>query len=488
MKKYDLVVIGAGPMGTPITMEYAKLNKDKRVLLVDDKGEPGGECLFDGCIPSKILEVSGEHFKYLQKLKSFGIEIQNIHPKLIWETLVNKKKEILVDRAKSAYESLNFFSNVTIQKGWASFLSDNSLKISDEEKEEIIQFSKVVIATGSRTFIPSFRGNGLEKVWDNKIFFDQMILPESITIIGNGPSGIEFCQILSKLGVKVNLIGDVDKILPMIDEEFSDILLKKILLDQNINLILGAKVEEINFHNNSFQLKYIQNSQEQEISSEKVLIATGRTPNIEKLDLEKARVDFQRKGVIVNQYLQTTNPNIYAGGDVAYGSPQFAHTASYSAHIVAQNLFFGKNKFKTDFTKNSWVLFSDPNIVSAGLSEKQAQAKGLEIITGVYDYSIDAKAQIDNEAVGYLKYVVDKKTLRIIGVHIIAENAHTLAGEAGVIVSNQLTLKDLVETIHSHPTLSESFGFLAKNMMGDVMDKMMKTPMFKVGFFVKKWL
>jgi len=489
LNKYDLVVIGGGPLGTPTALEFAKMNPSKKVLLIDKKGMLGGECLFDGCIPSKILEVSGERLNSFNKLKSFGINLTDTHPKLIWKAIVNKKKSILSNRTKGAQKKIDSIDNVTLKKGSASFNDKNSIKIVIEDKsEEIVYFDKVVIGAGSRTFIPPFNGNGVKKAMTNKEFFYDMVLPKDITIIGDGPIGIELTQILSKLGVKVNLIGNRDNILPMIDKTFSNILLEKLQKDMNVNLILSAEVSEINFKNKFFEVVYNYKNVIKNIKSSQVLIATGRTPNIEELNLENASIKFDKKGIIVNEYLQTSNPNIYAGGDIIFKGPRFAHTASYEAHIISQNLFFNRNKFKTDFDKNSWVLFSDPNIVNAGISENEAKNRGIDVITGIYDYSIDAKSQIDNEDFGLLKFVVEKKSLRIIGINIITVNAHSISGEAALIITNKLKLKDLVNTIHPHPTLSESFTFLAKEMMGKIMLERMKNPLFKVGFLIKKLL
>lgn len=490
-EKYDLVIIGGGPAGTPVAMEYATVEPKKRILLVDKKGELGGECLFDGCIPSKILEISGKHYRYLNKLYELGIDIENENPKIIWDKIVEKKNRILNKRTKAAKENLFAFGNIELIKGEASFESKNTIKIvQDEDVSNVIEFEKAVIATGSRTFIPPFRGNGVEKAWTNKEFFDKMELPKTITIIGDGPIGIELAQILSTLNTKVNLIGNQEGILPMVDKKYSDILLNKIKNDKNINLILNSDVEEINFNEelNKFQIKYLNkySNQIEEVDSEKTLIATGRRPNIETLDLNKGGIEYERKGVVVNEFLQTSNKNVYSAGDVALGFPQFAHTSSYGAHIITQNLFFGKNKFKVNFDKNSWVLFSDPNIVSVGISEKMAIERKIDYIVGEYDYSIDAKAQIEDEDFGYLKFIVDRKTLRIIGITIITNEANAISGEASVIVSNNLTLKDLVNTIQSHPTLNESFSFLAKEMMSKMIKEKIKKPLFKTGIFTKK--
>ncbi len=486
MKKYDLVIIGAGPGGTPIANEYALMHKNKKVLLIDKKGELGGECLFDGCIPSKILEVSGKYVNTKNKLAELGV-IQS-DSDINWQTIVQRKKDILAKRTKAAKTQLLSLENVDIIKGLAFFGDKNHIIVKKNDIEIEIQFEKAVVATGSRTFVPPFTGDGVKKAWTNKEFFDTMELPKDITIIGDGPIGIEMSQILSTLGVSVNLIGNRDVILPMIDKRYSDIILDKLKSDKNINLLLNVQVDEINFGDDKFDVIYTNDKKEkQNIKSSKVFIATGRTPNIESLQLEKAEINFEKRGVVVDEYLQTTNKNVYACGDVALHFPQFAHTAMYGAHTIAQNLFFERNKFKVDFDKNSWVLFSNPNFASAGLSEQQAKDKGFDVIVGEYDYSTDAKAQIENEDLGFLKFIVDKKTMRIVGINIIGENIHSIAGESALIVAQKMTLQDLISVIHPHPTMSESYTTLAKMMMGHIMHTKMENPMFKVGFTIKKW-
>jgi len=488
--KYDLLVIGGGPAGTPVAMEYASLYSNKKILLVDKLGKLGGECLFEGCIPSKILLKSGDEYLNRNEAIDFGIKNPNEKPKLIWEDVVRRKVNILEKRSNAALDNLNSLGNITLIKGIANFIDENSVSIElvETNEEKIIAFKKAVIGTGSRTFIPPFKGNGLDKVWTNNEFFRDLEHPKTLTIIGDGPIAIELSQILAKLDFKINLIGNISSILPMIDKEFSKLVLEKIKENENINLILEADVSEINFNNNLFDVIYSQYGEVKTINSEKVLIATGRTPNIEELSLDKANIKFDRKGIIVDNYLQTTNKNIYEAGDVILNGPQFAHTAAYEAHIMAQNLFFGRNKFKVNYDKNSWVLFSEPNIVSAGISEEKAIEKGYDVITGLYDFSIDARSQIENADFGFMKFVVNKKNLEILGITIATPNAQSISGEAALLISKRVTLKKLVSVIHPHPTLSESFTFLAKKMMGKIIQEKMKSPMFKIGFFVKKYL
>jgi len=185
--------------------------------------------------------------------------------------------------------------------------------------------------------------------------------------------------------------------------------------------------------------------------------------NVESLDLDKANVEFNRKGIVVNEFLETSTRGTYATGDVIDG-PKFAHVVTYGAHLVAVNIMVG-NKRKVDFSKNSWVLFSEPKIATAGFTEAKAIQEGYDVMIGIYDYKIDAAAQVASTPLGYLKYVVNKENLEIINVNICNCNAAALVGEAALIVANKLTLKDVAQTLHPRPTMTEAFGILAQKML-----------------------
>ncbi len=477
--EYDLVVIGGGPAGTPVAMEYAKLNKDKKVALIDKLGTLGGECLFDGCIPSKIMQISAKHMKSLQSLKEFGVVLDDSHYKLAWEKIVQRKEQILDKRSSSAKDTLLSFENIDLFQANASFIDKERLLLMFEDATTTqILFKKCVIATGSKAFMPPFKGNGVSQLWSNEEFFERMELPSSMSIIGDGPIAIEFAQILSTLGTKINLLGRKESILKHIDREFAHHILKELQNNKNVNLILNAQVEQIDYEN-GFELTYRQGLKEHRLHSQRVLVATGRVANISELNLENAEVAYDHHGIKTDIHLQTSNANIYANGDVVENFPKFAHTAQYGAHTIAQNLFLEHNFFKVDFDKNSWVLFSEPNIVMAGISKEEAQKRGIEVMLGVYDYSVDAKSQIEGEESGYLKFIVDKKSYKILGVSIMHAEANSIAGEAALIVAQNLGLSDLISTIHPHPTLSESFSVLAKQMMGEIMHEKLKSPFVK---------
>ena len=485
---YDLVIIGGGPAGTPVAIEYAKLNKDKNVALIDSLGKLGGECLFHGCIPSKILEATAKQIKTIDSMKEFGVVLDDSHYDLIWEKIKQRKDEILNKRTDAASDMVDTLDNLELIKADAEFLDSNSLELSLDNKKQIITFNKAVIATGSHSFIPNYDGNGVDKIWTNSEFFAKMELPKSLAIVGVGAIAIEFAMILSTIGVKIDIFGRHDKILTNIDKEASEYLYQKLGNNPNVTIHLNSDIQKVDFADDSFKITFTKDKTTHTISTQRVLSAAGRVANIDTLNLEKAGVEYSKKGIITDKHLQTSNENIYANGDAVESFPKFAHTAQYGAHTLAQNLFLGHNYFSVDFDINSWVLFSMPNFASAGISEDEAIKRELEIVIDKFEFNTEAKSQIENEDYGYLKFIVDKSSKVIIGISILHEEAHSMGGEAALIVANRLKLKDIIGSIHPHPTISESFVMLAKKMMGEIMIDKLQNPAIKTLVNLQRWL
>jgi len=488
-EKYDLVVIGAGPAGTPVAIEYAKLNKNKTIALIDTLGELGGECLFQGCIPSKIMETSAKHIKDLDSLKEFGINLDNFHYELIWDKIKQRKDKILTKRTIAAKELANSIGNIDIIQGFASFKDNHSIEIIFKNNiSKIVKFDKALIATGSKSTIPSYKGDATNDIITNDKFFSDMILPDSLGIIGSGAIAIEFTQILANLGVKITLFARGDKILKNIDNEAALYIENQLNSHPNIKLLLNTTITEINHKECYLEINYTEKNSDKKLLVQKLLSATGRVPNIEKLNLDNANIKFSKKGIETTPSLQTSNKNIFANGDVVEKFPKFAHTAQYSAHLIAQNLFLEHNFFKPDFSKNSWVLFSMPNFASAGLTEEEAKDQNIDVIIDKFEFNSEAKSQIENKDFGYLKFIVEKKSNKIIGISILHDEANILGGEASLIVATKLTLKDLIDTIHPHPTISESFVLLAKKMMGEIMLEKLDDPIVKLLLKIERFL
>lgn len=457
-EKFDVIIIGGGPGGTPAAIRLA--TSGKKVLLAEESGKLGGACLFVGCIPSKIIKHGADAFNLRQ-----GGETENSEQELpnVWQSIRGNMDRILNMRSSAAMQQISKMP-IKFMAEKARFLSNKEVEIGGNR----YAFDNAIIATGAHSFVPPFKGNGVNEVLTSEELFKLPLLPKSLLIVGGGPIGIELAQMLYKLHVKCTIVEMMPKVLSgVVEPEFAAGITKK-MQDSGISVFTQAKVEEINKTNKSFQTVFIDGvGKTQTLQTEKVLIVTGKVPTIEGLELEAAGIKHDRNGIIVNEFLETSADGIYATGDVVSGAPKFAHTATYEAHLAAGNIENG-NTGKINFRKNGWVLFSDPEIAAAGLTEEEALKAGIDVISGVYYYNVDAAAQISGDTSGVLKFVVNRQNKQILGVHLFLNGAASLSGEASLIVARKLTLMDLASAIHPHPSLSEAFGFLALKMLSDL--------------------
>ena len=459
--KFDVIVIGGGPGGTPAAMQLAA--NGKKVLLAEESGKLGGACLFVGCIPSKIIKHGADVFIAQHQNHAHKTKLSHEELTETWQSIRHEMDQILNGRSNAAINQVSQMP-ITFVAGKVRFISNKEIEINNIR----YWFDKAIIATGSHSFVPPFKGNGIKEVLTNEVLFNQPTLPSSMLIVGGGPIGIELAQMLNKLQVKCTVVEMMPGLLSgVVEPEFAEGITKK-LQATGIDVHTHAKVEEINKIDGKFQTVFMDaEGKQQELLTEKVLVVTGKVPSLEGLNLEATGVHFERNGIVVNEFLETSVSGIYATGDVVLGGPKFAHTATYEAHIAATNILRG-NINKTCFSKNSWVLFSDPEIAAAGFTEAEAVKAGFEVVTGMYDYKVDATAQISGDEFGFLKFIVNRHTQEILGVHIFINGAASLSGEASLIVSKKLTLKDVACAIYPHPTLTEAFGVLALRMLSDI--------------------
>ncbi|ADV46229.1 dihydrolipoyl dehydrogenase family protein [Nitratifractor salsuginis] len=454
MKQYDLVVIGAGPGGTPAAMMAARFGK--KVLLIDKRGEPGGECLFEGCIPSKILENAANRYALLKEARSFHIDLDGA-AQIHWEEVIADKDVLLEQRAQAALASFKVLPSLDFLAGETAFVDAHTIEVNGER----YGFEHAIVATGASAHIPPLKGEGVSRAWTNADIFKAKELPEEIAFIGAGAISCELVQMFAKLGVKCHILERGPRILKRIDEEAA-LIVQKRMQEQGIEVLLNVGFDSIDGDEGDFTIRYTQEGAAKTLRVPHLLIATGRAANVEGIGLEKAGVEFDRHGIKVDGGMQSTVPHIYAVGDCAVG-PKFAHWATYTAGVAIHNIY-APTRHEAQEEKLSWVLFSDPQIASAGLSEAEAAQKGLEVSVEKYDYAADARAQIDKDAEGFIKFVVETKSGVIKGVQVVSYDASSLAGEASLIVANAMTVLQVMGAIHPHPTLTEGFGKLAQSL------------------------
>ena len=452
--KAESVVVGAGPGGYVAAIRLGQLNK--KVVLVDED-KLGGICLNYGCIPSKALISASESFDKIKKTSKMGIEVDKI-------TIDFKKmqewKDGIVSKLNQGIEFLCKKNNVTIVKGTAFFENSNRLKITNGKNISYIDFENAVIASGSKPVeLPSFKFAG-NKIISSREALCLKEIPKNLVVIGGGYIGLELGTVYARLGSKVCIVEMTEQILPGFDKSVVSILQKN-LERLNVDVYVNAKADKI--ENN----KVVINSKEKGkvlLDASKVLVAVGRYPNTKNLGLENTKVKPDKKRFIeVDKNLKTDDGNIYAIGDVSIG-PMLAHKASSQGKFVAEAIAGNKDKYENVVVPA--VIFTDPEIATVGLNEREAKNKGIKTKMGKFPFSLSSRAMTKNETEGFVKVIANEKNSKIIGVQIIGSDASDLISEASLAIKMGATLDDVALTIHPHPTLSESLMEAAEATMG----------------------
>lgn len=457
---YDILVIGGGPGGTPTAMALA--NAGKQVLLVESGEGLGGTCLFEGCIPSKILRESARRLRELREAADFGLRLPAQDVELDWSAIQERKHAILQRRSQAAKLHLQQFPSLTFLHGSASFVGSRNAQINQTEGKSIqIGFEQAIIATGSRPFLPPIEGIEHPCVLDNQAILAIDHVPADLTIIGAGPIGVELAQIFHTFGSKVAILQSGPNILAPVDQELAGQLRERMEKD-GIEIHTNCHASAIVQAEQSVYVEYTPSGQDkQRRPTDNVLVAVGRRPNISGLGIENTLIQHSAHGIEVDATLQTTEPGIYAVGDVV-GQPMFAHWATDQGLMLTRHLLGLPASFPAPIY-NSAVIFSEPELAMAGLTEKAALEAGINVGIARYDFKQDARAQIASRDTGMLKIIFDKTSHKVLGVHVLVEGAGDLMGEAAVLIKMGLPLEAIAGAIHPHPTLAESFVMAARN-------------------------
>lgn len=448
MKTYDLIVLGGGSAG----LVGAKLAKGlgKSVLLVE-KQYLGGDCTWYGCVPSKTLLKAASVAKHIQDADNYGIKGSFDNADSVFEHVRDVRAGVYSGETPEVFQK----EGIDVITGEAVFENENSIRLNGN----IYAAKKFLIATGSSAFVPPINGMEDVKYLTNESVFEIEKSPESITVLGGGPIGIEIAFAFNRLGVNVNVVEKGERILPNDDTELTGIL-QKTMEDEGINFYLTTEVKEIKKENGGIQCTVQRNGESFYISSEQLLVATGRKPNISRLNLEKAGVGFDKEGIKVNKQLQTDNKNIYAAGDVV-APYKFTHLAENHAIIAAQNMFLPVKK-SINYKTLGWCTYTEPELAKTGLSAAGAKQKyGENFLTFKFPFDTLDRAVTDGTNTGLAKIFTDK-SYKILGATIFSERAGDITAAVQVAMDNNVPLYKLDRIVFTYPTYSQCLKYLAR--------------------------
>lgn len=440
-----LVILGAGPGGYVAAIKAARLGA--QVTVIEEK-EVGGTCLNWGCIPTKVLISSTKLLTRIQHSEEFGIEIKdNIIPNL--KKIIERKNKIVDTQIKGIKRLFNRWG-ILLKKGKGILNTPNIVTlISKDASKEKISADSIIIATGSRPAELSICPFDGDKIISSDEAVQIQSIPKSLLIIGGGAIGCEFASIYGAFGTEVTIIEMLPRIVPNEDIEISKILERE-LKKKKIKLLTETEVKKINIANNRVHTLLSNN---EEIVTDKILVSIGRSFNSENIGLQELGIKTGKKGeILVNERMQTNIPNIYAVGDVI-GRFLLAHVASKEGTIAARNIMSANEKM--DYSAVPSAIFTTPEIASVGLKEHEARERGINFKTGHFEFRALAKSHIIGKIEGLIKVIAESQTDKVLGVHIIGPNASDLIHEAALAIKAGLKIKDISETIHIHPTLSE---------------------------------
>jgi len=459
---YNVVVIGAGTAGLVTAAGTAGLGG--RVALIE-RNKMGGDCLNFGCVPSKALISSARLIQRIRRAEEWGLK--KITPEFEFAEVMKRMRalraQIAPNDSQERFESLG----VDVFRGDARLRSAHEVEIGDT----VLRAKNIAIATGSRAAIPKIAGIESVHYFTNETIFDQLeTKPESMIVIGGGPIGCELGQTFARLGVRVTILQRGPQLLPREDPEVADFL-EKCLRDEGVKVVKNAETKAVSQSSRGIELQ-LSSSEQPAIAADVLLISAGRTPRVGEIGLEKIGVASSARGVQVNEYLQTTQPHIYAAGDVA-GPFLFTHMADTHARVVVRNILmpFQFLRQKIDYSVVPWCTYTDPEIATVGMNESTAKKQNIayDLITGKLS-EVD-RAVVEGEATGFVKVLTAKGTDKIRGVTLVCENAGDLLHEFVLAMKNGIGLGKIATTIHAYPTFAE----LARKA-GDKYNKTRLTP------------
>ena len=449
---FDVAVIGGGPAGYTCAIRAAQYGL--KVALIEKTPALGGTCLKVGCIPTKAMLFSAEVWDHLKHAKSYGIDGVDAG-KLNWTQVLARKNEIVLKHTKGL-DYLMKKNKITVINGFGKLTGAakdgvHTVAVDNEGKASEVKAKKLVLATGSDArMLPGYTAD--DRILTNIEILSIPAMPKSLIVVGSGAVGVEFASVFASFGAEVTIIEALPRMVNAEDEDVSKEF-ARLYKKRGIDVYVSAKVEKIEKTKDGVKVSFTTSDGKPAVKeAEKVLIAVGRAPRTEGINLDKTKVKVERGFIHTNEWMETAEPGIYAIGDIVAGLPQLAHTGSMCGMVVAAKLA-GKYARAVKRERVPGCTYSEPQIGSVGLSEAKAKEAGFQVKVGKFPFVGNSKATILDSHDGFVKVVADAKYGEILGVHIIGPMATELIAEAVTAMEMEATVEEMMFTIHAHPTV-----------------------------------
>lgn len=461
--EYDFVFIGSGPGGYYAAIRAAQLGA--RVAVIE-KNSTGGTCLNVGCIPTKALLGCVAVLDHVKDGAAFGVKVDGYS--LDIPAMMDHKNKV-VKSLVMGVEGLFRKNKIKYFKGMGRIADEHTVSVESGGETQTLKTDKIVIATGSETALLPLPGFEIsDKVWTSTEALDFSQVPKSILIVGAGAIGLEAGYTFARMGTDVTVVELMSQILPAADTETANEL-QKHLEKAGMKFMLDTTVTKAEDTAAGKKVWIKSGKEEQAVEVEKVLVAVGRRAVIKNIGLEEVGVKTDGRKILVNEHMQTNIPNIYAIGD-AIGEPMLAHVA-WAEGIVAVEHAMGDSSARIDYKAFPACVYTTPECASVGMTERQARERYGEVRIGKSGFSHNGKAMGIREAEGFIKFIADAKYGRILGVHMVGPHVTDLITQTVQAIKNELTLDEVIATIHPHPTLSEQVQEAAMDVEGKAIHK-----------------
>lgn len=457
--EFDLVIVGGGSAGFAAAIKAAELGA--RVALAE-AGTLGGTCVNVGCVPSKTLIRAGQVQHRRVHHGFHGIPATDGRPD--WSAVRAQKDELVAELRQAKYwDVLESYEPITLLEQRAEITSGHGVRLADGRT---ITAGKILVTTGASPWAAPIAGLAEAGYLDNVTAMALDRLPESLIVIGASAVGLELAQLFARLGVKVTVLEALPRVVPAEDPEIGTAL-GEYLRDEGLEVHPGVRIEQVDRDRGGYTVSFKDGAKPRMARAEQLLVATGRRANTSDLGLETVGVTLGKKGeIVVTELLQTTNPDVYAAGDVL-GDPMFVYVAAYGGTLAAENALTG-NLRRYDLTSLPKVTFTDPAVASVGLTEDQARAAGIEPLVSRLSLQHVPRSLAARDTRGFVKLLADATTRKLVGAHVLAAEAGEMITEPALAIRLGLTIEDLTSTFHPYLTLSEGIKLAAQTFTRDV--------------------